>query len=131
MVMAGNRGAARREQAECPQEVHPTSDRQMGRVVMFARFAAQASEPMVFAEEESARLRHPWLGTEHLLLGLLRQPDTTVTAVLERLGVTRPAVERELIRTLAQPVDEHVLTDEDQQALRTIGIDLHEVRARV
>jgi ATP-dependent Clp protease ATP-binding subunit ClpA len=103
----------------------------MGRVVMYARFAAQAIEAIDLAEEESARLRHPWLGTEHLLWGLLRQPGTAVTSVLESLGVTRLAVERELITTLGPPVHEHLLGAEDKQVLGTIGIDLDEVRARV
>jgi hypothetical protein len=53
---------------------------------MFARFTQQAREAMVLAQEESARLRYPWLGTEHLLLGLLRQSGTTPTIVLEDSG---------------------------------------------
>jgi ATP-dependent Clp protease ATP-binding subunit ClpA len=98
---------------------------------MFARFTHQAKEAMVLAQEESARLRYPWLGTEHLLLGLLRQPGTAPTNVLEGLGITRASVERELIRTLGQPSGEEVLGEEDERALRTLGIDLQEVRARV
>ena len=97
---------------------------------MFARFTPQAKEAMVLAQEESARLRYPWLGTEHLLLGLLRQPGSAASTVLEGLGITRASVERELIRCLGQPRGEQILGDEDEGALRTLGIDLREVRAR-
>ncbi len=98
---------------------------------MFARFTPQAREAMVLAQEESARLRYPWLGTEHLLLGLLRQRGTAASNVLEGFGVTRASVERELIRTLGQPRGGQILGDEDERALKTLGIDLQEVRARV
>jgi ATP-dependent Clp protease ATP-binding subunit ClpA len=98
---------------------------------MFARFTPQARQAVVLAQEESARLGYPWLGTEHLLLGLLRQPGTPASNVLEGLGVTRASVERELIRTLGPSRGDRVLDDEDERALRTLGIDLQEVRARV
>jgi ATP-dependent Clp protease ATP-binding subunit ClpA len=98
---------------------------------MFARFTPHAREAMVLAQEESARLRHPWLGTEHLLLGLLRQPGTAASNVLEGLGATAASVERELIRSLGEPRGEQILGEEDERALRTLGIDLQEVRARV
>lgn len=98
---------------------------------MFARFTPQAREAMVLAQEASARLRYPWLGTEHLLLGLLRQPGTPASRALEGLGVTTSSVERELIRTLGEPHRERALGEEDERALRTLGIDLREVRSRV
>lgn len=42
---------------------------------MLDRFTEGARETVVLAQEEAQRLRHGWLGTEHLLLGLLRQGD--------------------------------------------------------
>jgi ATP-dependent Clp protease ATP-binding subunit ClpA len=97
---------------------------------MFARFTPEAREAMTLAREESARLRYPWLGTEHLLLGLLRQPSTVAAKVLDGLGITHVAVERQLISSLGPPSNE-ILSGEDEQVLRTIGIDLQMVRARV
>jgi ATP-dependent Clp protease ATP-binding subunit ClpA len=64
---------------------------------MFARFTAEAREAVVFAQEEAARLRHPWLGTEHLLLGLLRRTDTPASRVLSSLGVTAASAEQALL----------------------------------
>jgi len=98
---------------------------------MFARFTAQARESMVLAQDEAVRLGHPWLGTEHLLLGLLRQPGTTATAVLEELGVTRGSAEHALVEALGGWSDEQILGEDDERALRTLGIDLHEVRAKI
>ena len=96
----------------------------------FDRFTAEAREALVLAQEEAARLRHPWLGTEHLLLGLLRRTDTRASLVLSSLGVTAASVERELVDELG-PSRDLVLGDEDEEALRTLGIDLREVRRRV
>jgi ATP-dependent Clp protease ATP-binding subunit ClpA len=98
---------------------------------MFVRFTAEARDAVVLAQEESARLGHPWLGTEHLLLGLLRQNQTRAKHVLSSLGVTAASVDRQLVDELGEPCRDPTLGDEDEEALRTIGIDLHEVRRRV
>ena len=97
----------------------------------FARFTEEAREAVVLAQEEAARMRHPWLGTEHLLLGLLRRPDSRAGRVLSRVGVTVASVEAELVRELGKPPSGQVLGDEEEEALRTLGIDLREVRRRV
>jgi ATP-dependent Clp protease ATP-binding subunit ClpA len=98
---------------------------------MFARFTPRAREAMVLAREQSGRLRHPWLGTEHLLLGLLQQSDTRAQVILSGLGVTHAAVEHELVAELGEPPDEQPLGDRDEEALLSLGIDLQEVRRRV
>jgi ATP-dependent Clp protease ATP-binding subunit ClpA len=97
----------------------------------FDRFTEEAREAVVRAQEEAARLRHPWLGTEHLLLGLLRRPDSRAGRVLSGVGVTVASVEGELVRELGEPPSGQVLGDEEEEALRILGIDLREVRRRV
>lgn len=96
--------------------------------MIFARFTEQAREAMTLANDESARLGYPWLGTEHLLLGLLRQRETSTSTVLEGLGIKAQEVETEIRRILGEP---HERFDEDERALRALGIDLREVRASV
>jgi ATP-dependent Clp protease ATP-binding subunit ClpA len=86
---------------------------------------------MFLAAEQSARLRYPWLGTEHLLLALLHQPDTRARRVLTSLGVTETAVEHELIAELGESSGEQPLGVGDEEALRSLGIELQEVRQRV
>jgi len=98
---------------------------------MFERLSPEAEEAMLLAQEASARLRHPWLGTEHLLLGLLHQDDTRARRVLTTLGVTGGSVERELVAELGEPSGEQPLEGGDEEALRSLGIDLPEVRRTV
>jgi ATP-dependent Clp protease ATP-binding subunit ClpC len=55
---------------------------------MFERFTDQARRVVVIAQDEARRLNHDYIGTEHILLGLLR-PETGVPAeILASLGVT-------------------------------------------
>ena len=42
---------------------------------MFERFTERARKVVVLAQEEAARLRHGYVGTEHLLLGLIREEE--------------------------------------------------------
>jgi ATP-dependent Clp protease ATP-binding subunit ClpC len=49
---------------------------------MFERFTDQAWRVVVLAEEEARRLDHNWIGTEHLLLGLIREGDGMAAQVL-------------------------------------------------
>jgi ATP-dependent Clp protease ATP-binding subunit ClpC len=55
---------------------------------MFERFTDQARRVVVLAQEEARRLNHSQIGTEHLLLGLLREPASLATEVLVSLGVS-------------------------------------------
>lgn len=53
-----------------------------------------------FANEEAANLNHNYVGTEHLLLGLLRQSDGVATQVLENLNVNLKEVRKEVLKEL-------------------------------
>jgi ATP-dependent Clp protease ATP-binding subunit ClpC len=63
---------------------------------MFERFTDRARQVVVDAQVEARRLDHGYIGTEHLLLGLLRT-DGIAARVLGGLGVTAAAVEREVL----------------------------------
>ena len=52
----------------------------------FARFTDQARASFTLAQDEAQRFRHPYIGTEHLILGLLRVDDCVATRVLRNLG---------------------------------------------
>jgi ATP-dependent Clp protease ATP-binding subunit ClpC len=54
---------------------------------VFQRFGERARQAVVLAQDESRILRHHYLGTEHLLLGLLREEQGPAAAVLASLGV--------------------------------------------
>jgi ATP-dependent Clp protease ATP-binding subunit ClpC len=55
------------------------------------------------ASEEARRLKHPYLGQEHLLLGLLRQEPSAVVDVLARFFVTYDLAHDEMLTVLASP----------------------------
>jgi ATP-dependent Clp protease ATP-binding subunit ClpC len=73
-----------------------------GPLPKFRRFTERARCVTVLALEEAQRRRHPYLGTEHLLLGLLQDGDGIAIAVLQKAGLSidqiRLAVERRLPR---------------------------------
>jgi ATP-dependent Clp protease ATP-binding subunit ClpA len=63
---------------------------------MFERFTNQARRVVVLAQEESRSLNHNYIGTEHLVLGLLREQRGTGAKALESLDVTLEAVRGEV-----------------------------------
>lgn len=69
---------------------------------MWQRFTERARRVVFFAQEEAARLGENFVGTEHLLLGLLREPDSVAGRVLRDMGieaeVVRHDVERQVTR---------------------------------
>lgn len=57
-------------------------------MVVFERFTERARQVVVLSQEESRTLGHNYIGTEHLLLGLLREREGLAAQALEGLGVT-------------------------------------------
>src|SRR5216684_9281748 len=66
-------------------------------VYPFERFTELAKKVLALAQEEAETSHHSYIGTEHVLLGLLREGDGIAAKVLNNLGVeiekVRPAVE--------------------------------------
>lgn len=54
----------------------------------FDKFTDKARHVLVLAREEAAALKRPHVGTEHLLLGLTKEPDGIAAQALERVGIT-------------------------------------------
>ncbi len=65
---------------------------------MFERFTERARQVVVLAQEEARRLSHNYIGTEHILLGLLREEEGLAARVLESLDVTIERVRTEIRR---------------------------------
>jgi ATP-dependent Clp protease ATP-binding subunit ClpC len=63
----------------------------------------RAKKVIDYALEESARLRNQHVGTEHLLLALLRDPETVACQVLQDFELSHEEVARELDRRRATP----------------------------
>jgi ATP-dependent Clp protease ATP-binding subunit ClpC len=100
-----------------------------------------------FANEEAATLNHNYVGTEHLLLALLRQADGVAAQVLENLGINLKDVRKEVLKELetfnlqlppmgmssgggassAKPTDKASSAGDKMPALRAYGHDLTEL----
>ncbi len=69
---------------------------------MWQRFTERTRRVIFFAQEEAARLGENYVGTEHLLLGLVRENDSVAARILERLGVNLGRVRQEIERQVAR-----------------------------
>ena len=97
---------------------------------MFERFTDAARTAVVLAQDEARGLRHNYLGTEHLLLGLLREQTGVASRALAGLGISAEDVRSDVERIVGRG-SPAALSEDDAAALRTIGIDLDEVRRRI
>jgi ATP-dependent Clp protease ATP-binding subunit ClpC len=63
---------------------------------MFERFTSRARHTVVLAQEEARLLNHNYIGTEHLLLGLLGEPESVAGTVLASFDLTREGAREEV-----------------------------------
>jgi len=95
---------------------------------MFERFTYDARQIVIRARQEAIELRHPLIGTEHLLLAMLANPGTAGD-ILREAGLESSAVRSELVRLVGSVPP--LLNEEDAEALRSVGIDADAVLARI
>jgi ATP-dependent Clp protease ATP-binding subunit ClpC len=69
---------------------------------VFERFTERARRVLVYAQEEAKALDHNFIGTEHLLLGLLREGEGVAAQALGSLGITLEA-SRSQLRQIVSP----------------------------
>jgi ATP-dependent Clp protease ATP-binding subunit ClpC len=69
---------------------------------VFERFTEPAREVVVYAQDEARSLKHNYIGTEHLLLGLLRVEDGLALRVLSSLGVGLDEVRDQVVRNVGR-----------------------------
>ena len=69
---------------------------------MFERFTERARHVIVLAQEEARTLKHNYVGTEHVLLGLLREEESLAARVLESFGITVEEVRAQVARIVGQ-----------------------------
>lgn len=80
------------------------------------RFADRAKRVLVLAQDEALQMGHHYIGTEHLLLGLLSFEDAHGGGPLHDQGLRRERVRAEVLARLRDQISEAV-------ALRSIGVD--------
>src|SRR6266851_3260958 len=69
---------------------------------MFERFTDRARRVVVLAQEEARMLNHNYIGTEHILLGLIHEGEGVAARALGSLGVSQEAVRRQVEEIIGQ-----------------------------
>jgi ATP-dependent Clp protease ATP-binding subunit ClpC len=67
---------------------------------MFEKFTERGRKVIVYAREEAERLQNDYLGTEHILLGTLREEDGIPVSVLRKMGIDVDQIRMEVERNL-------------------------------
>src|SRR5918992_2226286 len=103
---------------------------------MFERFTDRARKVMALANQEAQRFNHKYIGTEHMLLGLVREDDGVAAQVLMNLNLKLEEVREEVLNLLGAGVETEEPTQESKQgskgksktpALDSFGRDLTEL----
>lgn len=95
---------------------------------MFERFTKEARSVVMVAVEEASALGHDSVGTQHVLLGLLGRDTGVGFEILHGAGLEADRL-RDVVRR--RTPGDGVLTDEDAESLRAVGIDLDVVLGRL
>jgi len=69
---------------------------------MFERFTDRARRVVVLAQEEARLLNHNYIGTEHILLGLIGDDEGVAARALEQLGVDLDAMRHQVVEIIGQ-----------------------------
>ncbi|CEH05631.1 ATP-dependent Clp protease ATP-binding subunit [Propionibacterium freudenreichii] len=69
---------------------------------MFERFTDRARRVIVLAQDEAKMLNHNYIGTEHILLGLIHEGEGVAAKALEQMGISLEAVREQVIEIIGQ-----------------------------
>lgn len=95
------------------------------------RFSQRARRVLALAQEEAVRLQHNHVGTEHLLLGLMRQEDGAAAYVLRNLELDQPRVQQ-LVESMtrAGKYDPNTRLDLTPRAKKVVKLAIDEARRK-
>ncbi|MBI4056879.1 MAG: ATP-dependent Clp protease ATP-binding subunit [Elusimicrobia bacterium] len=79
-------------------------------------FTPRAKKVLEYAVEEAQHMGHSYVGTEHLLLGLIREEEGVAARVLENLGLRLDVVREEVLNLLGEGQTPHVGTPQPSQS---------------
>jgi len=97
------------------------------------QLADQTKRVIELAVDEAKRLGHQYIGTEHLLLALVRVPDSMASAVLESLNVNREIVRRRVLSLMRHQdmapaeMPQRARASKEKSLLDQLGVDLTEL----
>ncbi|HDO35304.1 MAG TPA: ATP-dependent Clp protease ATP-binding subunit, partial [Nitrospirae bacterium] len=97
---------------------------------MFEKFTERGRKVIIYAKEEAERRQNDYLGTEHLLLGLVREQDGLPVVILKKMGIAIEEVRMEIERNL--PAGTNLLTFGDipftPRAKKVLELAIEEAR---
>ncbi|WP_313018952.1 ATP-dependent Clp protease ATP-binding subunit [Macrococcoides bohemicum] len=95
---------------------------------MFGRLTERAQRVLAHAQEEAIRLNHNNIGTEHLLLGLVKEPDGIAAKVLAAYNITEEKVVQEVEQLIGHGTDMGGTIQYTPRAKKVIELSLDEAR---
>ncbi|MBX7214790.1 MAG: ATP-dependent Clp protease ATP-binding subunit [Thermoflexales bacterium] len=102
---SGIAGRVLRELGARPEKVSEMVERMTGagrRAGAKLELTPRTKQVLEFAVDEARKLNHSYIGTEHILLGLIRQGDGVAIDVLKQLAITSDRIRRETLRAIQQ-----------------------------
>nr|WP_276308331.1 Clp protease N-terminal domain-containing protein [Ammonifex thiophilus] len=91
-----------------------------------ARFTRRAQKVLLLAQEEARRMNYPFVGTEHILLGLLREDEGVAAKALQNLGISADAVREKVERIVGRGEEPEVTLT--PRAKRVLELVVEEMR---
>lgn len=96
--------------------------------MLFGRLTERAQRVLAHAQEEAMRLNHSNIGTEHLLLGLMKEPEGIAAKVLDAFGITEEKVTKEVENLIGQGQEEVGAIHYTPRAKKVIELSMDEAR---
>ena len=93
--------------------------------VLFERFTDRARRVVVLAQEEARLLNHNYIGTEHILLGLIHEGEGVAAKALE-LGISLEAVRHQVEEIIGRGVRPRAVTSHSRRAKKVLELSLRE-----
>ena len=83
---------------------------------MFERFTERARQVVVLAQDEARVLKHNYIGSEHVLLGLLREENGIAARALASLGITVDEARAQVIRIVGRGAEDSPVSFRSRRA---------------
>ncbi|MCD8834847.1 ATP-dependent Clp protease ATP-binding subunit [Staphylococcus arlettae] len=96
--------------------------------MLFGRLTERAQRVLAHAQEEAIRLNHSNIGTEHLLLGLMKEPEGIAAKVLESFEITEEKVVEEVEKLIGHGQEQMGALHYTPRAKKVIELSMDEAR---
>ena len=96
--------------------------------MMFGRFTERAQKVLALAQEEAIRLSHSNIGTEHILLGLVREGEGIAAKALTALGLSPEKIQKEVETLIGKGTEKSQTIHYTPRAKKVIELSMDEAR---